>query len=330
MGEVAKIKDEPIDFSLLGVCSDGVDPRQLVHEGYMDFIVQKLVNYGFDPVRAVQMATLNVARHFGLDFVGGIAPGKLADIIIIPDLKTIKPLDVIVNGEIMVRKGQLKIEPEKPPVPRLFLNTIRLKRDMAPADFNIRVNGNAPVKVRVIAMGSGLSSREASYEMTPVNGLIEADVSRDILKAAVIERYREPGKKALGFIRGFGFKRGAIAASTLWDGGDIGVIGTNDADMALAVNRIRALQGGTIVCADGQILAELAQPITGSSSDQTIEFIAGKYDEIQQAAESLGTKLPMAQMSLRILSTPFIPFFRMSEAGYYDLSKNEFVGLFVE
>ncbi|MBN1367711.1 MAG: adenine deaminase [Dehalococcoidales bacterium] len=330
LGEVAKIKDEKIDFTLLGICSDGVDPRQFVHQGYMDFIVQKLVNYGFAPVRAIQMATINVARHFGLDFVGGIAPGKLADIAIIPDLKTIKPTDVLVNGEIKVRHGQLTAEPAKTPVPRVFRNIVRLKRDLSPADFRIRVPSNTPVKVRAIAMATGLITREANCGMTPVNGLLEADVSRDILKVAVIERYYEPGKKALGFIRGFRLKRGAIATSTLWDGGNIGVIGTNDTDMAQAVNRIRALQGGTIVCADGKILAELALPIIGLSSDQSMEFIAGKFDEIQQAAESLGTKLPMVLMSLRILSTPFIPFFRISQEGYFDVSKNELVGLLVE
>jgi adenine deaminase len=330
LGEVAKIKDEPIDFSLLGVCSDGIDPRQFVHHGYMDFIVQKLVNYGFNPVRAIQMATLNVARHFNLDFLGGIAPGKLADIVLIPELETIKPTDVIVNGKIIVRNGQLMVEPVKPSVPRLFLNTIRLNKDFTPADFNIRVNSNQPVKIRAIAMVTDLLTREATYEMTPVNGLIEANVSRDILKVAVIDRYWEPGKKALGFIRGFGLKRGAIASSALWDGGNIGVIGTNDSDMALAVNRIRELQGGNVVCANGQILAELALPVTGCGSDRTIEFIAGKYDEIQRAAESLGTKLPAVHMSLQILSTPFIPFFRLSEAGYFDLSKNEFRGLMVE
>ena len=329
LAEVAKIKDAQIDFSLLGICSDGVDPRQLVNDGYMNFLVRKLINYGFDPVRAIQMATLNVARHFGLEFLGGIAPGKLADIVIIPDLKTIRPVDVIVNGEIKVRNGQLSAAPEKAPVPRVLLNTIRLKKDFIPGDFHIRTSGNTPVKVRVMTMVSDLLTREARFEMTPDNGLLEADVSRDILKVAVIERYSTPGKKALGFIQGFGFKRGAIAASTLWDGGNIGVIGTNDADMALAVNRIRELQGGIVICAGGKILTEFALPIIGLCTDKTMEFIAGKFNEIQQTAESLGTKLPMVQMSLRVLTTPFIPFFRMSEEGYFDLSKNEVVGLVV-
>ncbi len=327
---VAKIKDAKIDFSLLGICSDGVDPRDLVQHGYMDFIVQKVVNYGFSTVLAIQMASINVARHFGLDFIGGIAPGKLADIVIIPDLRTIKPQVVIVNGEIAMRNGKLNIEPRKPTLPHFFYNTIRLKKEFSPVDFSIKVNGNGPVKVRVISQVTDLLTREAILEMTATNGLIEADVSRDILKVAVIERYWEPGKAALGLIRGFGLKRGAIASSALWDGGNIGVIGTNDTDMALAVNRIIELNGGATVCADGKILAELPLPVAGLSSDQTMEVIADKYDGIQQAAESLGTKLPALHMTLQILSTPFIPFFRISEVGLFDLAKNKLVSLVAE
>ena len=242
--ETSGIKDLNIDKNLLGVSADGVDPRQLVNEGYMDFIVQKTINSGFNPVSAIQMASINVARHFGLNFIGGIAPGKLADIVIIPDLQNVKAETVIVNGQIAFEKGQVAAKARAASFPQSFKHTVRLLNDWSENDFNIQTDKQRSVSVRVIDQVSDLVTREVVLPFTVNNGFLETSVSENILKVAVIDRYWEPGAFSVGFIRGFGLRKGAIATSSAWDCAHIIVVGENNVDMALAVNRIRELQGG--------------------------------------------------------------------------------------
>lgn len=329
LGTVSRIKDEKIDFSRLAISADGVDPRQLVNDGYMDFIVQKAIGYGFNPVLAIQMVTINIARHYGLDFIGGIAPGKLADIVIIPDLRTIRAEYVITNGKIAVRNNQVVMEPREHSYPSSFYNSIRLKQDFSASDFTIQANANRSTKVRVINQVSDLLTREEIIEMPVTEGLVRMDVGRDILEVAVIDRYWQPGKFALGLIRGFGLKRGAMATSTTWDCGHITVVGANELDMARAVNRIRELKGGIVICAGGEVLTELPLPVAGLFSEESIEVIANKFDDIQRTAEELGTRLPDIRLSLAILATPSIPFLRICEQGLFDLRQNKLVNFFV-
>ena len=254
---VSKINTEKLDFRGLAVSADGLDPRQLARQGYVDFIVQKAIDYGFDPVTAIQMVTINIARHFGLSFIGGIAPGKIADIVIIPDLKTIKAERVIASGKEAVENGELVIKPRTFKWPAELYNTIRLPRDFTFEDLTIKSNFRGQVNVRVINQVTDLLTREDTIRMTVTDGQIKANISLDILKVAVIDRYWEPGKFSLGFVKGFGLKNGAIATSTAWDCSHIVVVGCNEVDMAMAVNRIKDMQGGTVVCSSRTILAEL-------------------------------------------------------------------------
>jgi adenine deaminase len=329
LGTVSQIKNEKIDFSRLAISADGVDPRQLANDGYMDFIVQKAIGYGFNPVLAIQMVTINIARHYGLDFIGGIAPGKLADIVIIPELRTIRAEYVITNGKIAVRNNHVVIEPRTHSYPRSFYNSIRLKKDFSASDFTIHTNANRSTKVRVIKQVSDLLTREEIIEMPVTEGRVRMDVSQDILKVAAIDRYWQPDKFALGLIRGFGLKRGAMATSTAWDCGHIMVVGANELDMARAVNRIRELKGGIVICAGGKVLTELPLPVAGLFSEESIEVIATKLDDIQRTAEELGTRLPDIRLSLTILATPSIPFLRICEQGLFDLRQNKLVDFFV-
>ncbi len=326
---VYKIKDEKIDFSNLSISADGIDPRELIDNGYMDFIVQETIDRGFEPVLAIQMATVNVARHYGLDFIGGIAPGKLADIAIIPDLKTIKAEYVVSNGKVAVRNSKVVIKPREHSYPHPFYNTIRLKQDFTADYFNIRTDTENSIKVRVINQVSDLLTREEIIDMQVTDGLIKLDLSRDILKVAVIDRYLQPGRFTTGFIKGFGLKRGAIATSNSWDCGHIVVVGVDEKDMAQAVNRIRELNGGIVVYADGKLLTELPLPIAGLFSESSMEEIAGKFNNIQRTTEELGTGLKDIRLSLSIMATPSIPFLRMNEQGLFDLRKNKFVNLFI-
>jgi len=328
---VAPIKDSGIPLNRLAMSTDGVDPEQLVSDGYMEFLVQKAIDLGFDPVLAVQMATINVAQHFALDdVIGGIAPGKYADIVILPDLKTIKAEYVISNGRVVAQDGRALIPPRKHRYPQSLGNSIRLPNDFSANDFAIPVEGGRKeAKVRLMDQVTDLLVREEFIDMPIANGQLEADVAKDILKVAAIERSFGTGKSFVGLIRGIGLKKGAIATSSVWDCGDLMAVGADENDMARAVNRIRELGGGMVVCAGGKITAEIALPVAGEISTEPMEAIADKLERIQRAAKELGAKSKDIRLTIAVLPTPAIPFLRICESGLFSLRENRFVDLIV-
>jgi adenine deaminase len=328
---VAPIKDSGIPLNRLAVSTDGVGPAQLVNEGYVEVLVQKAIDLGFDPVLAVQMATINVAQHFALDdIIGGIAPGKYADIVVISNLRTIKAEYVISNGQVVAKDGRALIKPRKHGYPQSLRKSLRLPNDFSAGDFAIPVGGGRKeVKVRLMDQVTDLLVREAFVDMPVVDGQLKADVSKDILKVAAIERSFGTGKSFVGLIRGIGLKRGAIATSSVWDCGDLMAVGADEADMARATNRVRELGGGTVVCAGGKVLAEMALPVAGEISTEPMEAIAAHLGRIQKAAKGLGAKSSDIRLTMAVLPTPAIPFLRICESGLFNLRENRFVELIV-
>jgi adenine deaminase len=328
---VSRIKDENIALTRLAISTDGLGPWQLISDGYMDFVVQKAIDLGFSPVQAIQMATINVAQHFAIDdVIGGIAPGKYADIVIIPDLKTIRPEYVISNGQVVAQNGQMVVLPRKHRYPQSVRNSIRLAKNFTAEDFAIPVaSSRKEVKVRLIDQVTNLLTREEFIDMPVSGGQLKPDASKGILKVAAIERSFGTGKSFVGLIRGIGLKQGAIATTATWDCGDIIVVGADESDMAQAVNRVKELDGGMVVCAAGRILAEIALPVAGGISTEPMETIADKLRRVQQAATDLGGNFPDIRITLAVLTTPAIPFLRICEHGLVNLRQNEFVDLIV-
>jgi adenine deaminase len=329
---ISRIKDENIDFTQLALSTDGIAPSQLIDDGYMDFVVQKAINLGFNPVLAVQMASINTARYFGLDhLIGGIAPGKYADIVIVPDLQTIRGDYVISNGQVVFENGRPVVLPKRYKYPSSVRNSIRLARNFKAEDFAIPVEGSgSQVKVRLIDQVTNLVTREDFTDIPVLDGQLKHDASQDILKVAAIERFHNTGKSFIGLIRGIGLKHGSIGTSYAWDCGDIIVVGANETDMAQAVNRIKELNGGIVVCAGNKILAEIALPVAGTMSTESMETIGTRLHGIQRAATELGCHSPDIRTTLAVLSTPAIPFLRICEHGLFNLRQNQFVHLVVE
>lgn len=315
-----------IDLRRFCLVSDGVDPAYLTEHGYMDAAVQELINLGYPPVAAIQMATLNPATCFGLDReLGGIAPGRYADITVIPDMHTIKPQLVLCRGRIISENGMVTGRSPRYRFSQAARSTVRLPRPVRAGDFEITADGT--VEVRVIKLETDLVTREEMVRLTPVAGRLQADAGGGLLKIAFIDRINEPGKTFTGFIKGFGLKHGAIATSTTWDLVGITVVGAGERDMAFAANRIRELQGGLVVCAGGRILAELPLPVNGFLSDLTTPETAARLNAIQSAAEQLGSRLPSIHVTPMTLTSCSIPFIRICEAGYMDVKGHRVVGL---
>ncbi|MGW8301470.1 MAG: adenine deaminase C-terminal domain-containing protein [Desulfobacterales bacterium] len=332
LAEIAKIKDLGIDLRRLVLVSDSITPADLMANGYMETLVQKAIGYGFEPINAIQMATLNVAEHFSLDhLIGGIAPGRLADFVIIPDDTTIAAQAVVSNGQIIAQNGSLLVDPQPHSFAVDSLNSVKLPRELTPSDFVIRAPENVEnTKVRVMNMVTDLVTAEIEERVPVRDGQICADLNKGIVKITAIDRTHTPGRLFTGLIKGFGLKAGALACSAAWDTSDIIVAGADDSDMATAVNRIRSLQGGAVVCEGGKILAELPMPIFGNISDLTMKDLVQQFEKVTRAAQKQGIPFSDPVLSLITLTGAAIPYLRICEEGLVNLKSGRNVSLFVE
>ncbi|HSO67442.1 MAG TPA: adenine deaminase C-terminal domain-containing protein, partial [Desulfatirhabdiaceae bacterium] len=282
--DISRIRGMGVSLRRLILTSDGVSPSDLIEKGYLEFIVQKAIACGFDPVTAVQMATLNVAEHFGLDhLIGGIAPGRQADMVLIPEPDVIEPETVISRGQVIVENQRLKIQPRSYKWSYASRNSIHLTEQIKPDDFivNIKTAVKA-VTIRVIDQITDLVTQELHLPMPVTEGQLIPDVHQDIIKVAAIDRTHMGGNTCVGFIRGFGLKSGAFACSAAWDTSDIIVVGVTDADMAAAVNHIQQIQGGAVVCSGQKILAEVPVPVMGIMSLSTASDMADCQEHIRK------------------------------------------------
>jgi adenine deaminase len=331
LASIAKIKDAGIDLRRLMLVTDGVAPGDLREKGYMEYVVQKAIDCGFDPVPAIQMATINVAEYFFLDdIIGGIAPGKYADMVVIPDSKNVKAEYVVSKGTVIAREGKALISPRVHSFSNKSRHSIHLTRALEHSDFSIPVeHGVKEANVRVIDQVTGLVTKEFIATVPVVDGEIRSDVKRDIIKVAAIDRRFSPGKTFVGLIRGFGMNTGAIASSKAWDTSDIIVVGENDADMAASVNRIHELQGGAVVCARGKILGEIPLPVFGFISDWRVEVLSKKIEEMRSAIKELGFSLHDPLLTINTLTGAAIPFLRICEEGLVNIKDGETVGLII-
>ena len=329
--EIAQIRFTGADLRRLILVTDGVHPVELLEKGYMEYVVQKAIDYGFDPITAIQMATLNVAEHFNLDqVIGGIAPGRLADIVVIPDIGTIKAEMVISNGSVIARDGRLLVSPRSHKWPPSIVNSVNIPKPLRASDFQVR----APIEsgtafVHVIDLVTDLVTAPKEVPLPVVENEILADIAGDVIKVAAVDRTHQPGKTFTGFLKGFQLRSGAFACSASWDASSVIVAGTDDADMAGAVNRIRELQGGAVVVDCGKVVAELAMPVLGLSSLLPIEEIVEQLQRIQSALKERGVGFPDPLLTLITLTGAAIPFIRISEEGLVNLKNGRMEELIV-
>lgn len=328
---ISRIRAAGVDLRRMILASDGVSPQDLIQGQYMDFVVRKAVACGFTPIEAIQMATLNVAEHFRLDgILGGIAPGRLADMVLVPDLAEFKPETVVCNGGIVWESGRLIKAPRQHAFSAESLNTVRLPRRMVPSDFTIHPRPNAAsARVRAIEMVTDLVTAERHLDLPARSGELHADPADGLCKIAAVDRAQRPGQLFVGLIRGFGLTSGAAACSAAWDTSDIVVVGADEADMACAVNRIADLHGGAVLCEDGRVLAEIALPIFGIASDRPVATLAAQLEAFKHAIGKLGVVFPDPLLSLITLTGAAIPYLRICEEGLVNLKDGRTVGLFV-
>ena len=294
---------------------------------HINGMVRRAVEAGVNPIKAVQVASLNTAEYFGLKDLGAIAPGYKADLLVLPDLKTFKPDIVLKDGQVVAQDGKLAVEiPENDAIAtRNSVNVRWITMD----DFKIPTEGEGLKQVRALeVIPHQLITKSVMSDVKVVDGNAVSNVDTDTLKICVIERHRATGNIGKGFVKGFNLKCGAIASTVAHDSHNMIVIGTNDFDMYTAAVALIKCQGGKVVVKDGEIISQLPLPIAGLMSDKEFDFVVEKCDELNKAAHSIGCKLEDPFMTMGFLSLPVIPELKITDKGVFDTNKFDFVDIF--
>ncbi|MEA1871982.1 MAG: adenine deaminase [Chloroflexota bacterium] len=289
-------------------CSD------LLREGDIDAVVRKAIDRGLEPVRAIQMATINAAEYFRLYDRGGIGPGYIANLITITDLAKLEIDMVFYQGKLVARQGKPLFP--LPPVTLELRDTVRIKPPMGKSLKIAAANETYPV---IEIVPGQIVTKKAMEKMKVVDGAVMPDVERDILKLVVVERHKASGNIGLGLVKGFGLKKGALASSVAHDSHNIIAVGANDLDILKAIEEINRLQGGLVACANLEILASLPLPIAGLLSPEPLEVVVSQNEKVDKAAASLGN-LPSSPFALlSFLALPVIPELRLTDLGLVDV-----------
>lgn len=292
---------------------------------HINGMVRRAVEAGVDPIKAIQVASLNTAEYFGLQNLGAIAPGYKADLLVLPDLKSFKPDIVMKNGNVIAHNGKLAVE--IPQGEALAVRNSVNVRWITPEDFKISVNepdGKIGVKALEV-IPHQLITKSVETEALVEDGNAISNIENDTLKICVIERHRATGNIGKGFVKGFNLKCGAIASTVAHDSHNMIVIGTNDADMYTAAVALIKCKGGKVVVKDGEIISELALPIAGLMSDREFDYVVDKCEELNQAAHSIGCELNDPFMTMGFLSLPVIPELKITDKGVFDTNKFDFI-----
>jgi adenine deaminase len=291
-------------------CSD------LLWEGDIDAVVRKAIERGLEPVRAIQMATINAAEYFRLHDRGGIGPGYIANLITITDLAKLEIDMVFYQGKLVAKQGKPLFLP--PPITLELRNTVRIK---SPTAKSLRIAAAGETHPVIEIVPGQIVTKKVMEKMKVVEGAVMPDVERDILKLVVVERHRVSGNMGVGLVKGFGLKKGALASSVAHDSHNIIAVGANDFDILKAIEEINRLQGGLVVCANLEILASLPLPIAGLLSPEPLDVVVSQYEVVEKTAASLGNLPPAPFAILSFVALPVIPELRLTDLGLVDVAE---------
>jgi adenine deaminase len=301
----------------IAFCTDDREPEHIAEDGHINSMVRDAVAAGVPPEDALVMATLNPATWHRLAHLGAVAPGYQADLLLLPDLESFVP-------ETVLKRGEPPAEIERPEVPEWVKHTVRV-RHVAARDFAIPWAGG---QARVIGVVPGQIVTESLVDGPAVDdGHVVADPERDLAKIAVVERHLGTGRMAVGLVRGFGLRSGALGSTFSHDAHNIVLVGVDDHDLARAVRRLTEIGGGEVVVEDGGVRAELALPVAGLLSEAPLEDVVASSSGCIEAAEKLGCTLESPFQTLAFLALSVIPSLKITDAGIVDVDRFELVPL---
>ena len=332
---VAKsITEHPVDTRFAVLISDDTHPHTLSSQGHLDHIVRRAVAEGIDVLTAIQMVTINCAQCFQMDHeLGSVAPGKCADLVLLDNLSDLNVTKVWIDGDLAAENGALAGELAPYTYPEWATHSIHIRDAITPETFRIpakpeRIAADGAVTVRAIEV---IPARVGDYERhvaLPVrDGLLESDVTQDVLKTVVFERHHSTGRKGFGFVKGFGIRNGAMASTVAHDAHNLLVIGANDEDMALAANTLIECGGGMCAVRDGKVLVLVPLPIAGLMSDKPMQEMAETVAGLEESWKEIGCSMPSPFMTMALIPLACLPELRLTDRGLVDCSRFCFVDI---
>ena len=308
-------------------CADDKIPAELLDSGYINYMVKTAIEEGVSVANALQIATINAARHYGIKDAGAILPGRKADLLVFDNLDEWKPRQVYKDGRLAVDNGRLLQEGRNCDSSSLEhtvnLATVTVESFRLPLKTEMaNVIGLVPYQI---------VTNKAALPVKRVDGCAVSDVENDILKLAVLERHHATGNIGLGLVKGFGLKRGALASTVGHDSHNLIVIGTNDEDMLAAVQELQRIGGGICIAEDGQIRGVLPLPVGGLMTNEPALMVAKQQAEMIALAREMGVpEFYSPFLTLAFLSLPVIPSLKLTDRGLVDVDSFKFIPLEVK
>ncbi len=315
------------DTSQVMLVSDSASLEQLMDQGPLLPLLIRAVELGVAPARAVAWLSLNPARHFGLTGLGAVAPGWVADLVLVEDLSRFRVRSVFLEGKEVVRQGRLLVE-TPPPRHLAELGPCLHCRPLTAEALQIPAPARR-VAVRVVELANHTITREGRAELDCPGGFVASDPGRDLLKLMHLNRQSPQARPALGLVRGFGLRRGAVATTLQWDNCNLVALGAGDREICLAANRVLELGGGVVVAAGDEVLAEMPLPLAGIFSPRPMEELAVQERELAGALAGLGCGLENPLLALQTLCFTGLPFLRLTDRGLVDMRRRRELELFL-
>jgi adenine deaminase len=307
--------------------TDDRHPKELLEEGHIDSMIRQSIRWGLDPILAIQMATLNTAEYFRLDDLGAIAPGYRADIASFDHLRRFRIRKVFKDGIWVAENGKMLVTPTPKRKGLKIEGSVRvgpLKKDA----FFLR--SEQPLAKIIQLVPDQIVTKKVMKKVLLKDGVAHPNIKEDVLKIVVVERHKATGNIGIGFVQGFGLKKGAIGSSVAHDSHNLVIVGTNDQDILKTIEVIKMIKGGLAVTLNGRVLASLALPIAGLMAEASVVKVNDQLETILRAARNLGCKIPDPFMTLSFLSLPVIPELKITDKGLVDVNQFKLVPLFGE
>ncbi|MFB5613732.1 MAG: adenine deaminase [Candidatus Nitrosomaritimum yanchengensis] len=321
---IPKVLSNKIYLDRLMFCSDGLDPLDITKYGHIDHCIRESIKLGLKPIDAITMASRNCFDYYNMGKdLGGIAPGKLADILIFDDLKKIKPSKVFVGGKLVASNGSIVAAMKKKTIPKWIKNTVKIKK-FSTSDFEIK-SKKKKVDVNTILLQTEIITKLGSAELAVSDGVVNPSLDKDVWKVAAFDRIHGTKNHVVGFLENFGANIGAFASTWSFHENDLIIIGSNDSDMALAANTLRKTQGGLVVVNSGKVAALLPLSLAGIISTDPFDKVSSNFEKVNNTIVESGCKFSRPHLIPLFLPFLALPSVRILSKGIVDVKKREYI-----